>query len=104
MERLTYPGGTNALLKSDKVPGEFRSVCFDCESLYKCARKNRKCYLFRAVSRLAEYENMQEKVEKRLAEIIASPGFPHNFKGQQAEDFEWVLNMIQGGNGNECEN
>ena len=46
---------------------------------------------------------MQEKVEERLAEIKASPDFPHNFKGQQAEDLEWVLKMLPGGNGNVCE-
>lgn len=100
MERLTYPGGINALLKSDRVPGEFDSVCFGCRSLNKCAKKNRKCYLFKAVNRLAEYENMQEKVEKRLAEIKASSDFPHNFTGQMAEDFEWVLNMLPGGKEN----
>lgn len=100
MERLTYPGVVNALLKSDRVQGEYDSVCYGCRSLNKCARKNRKCYLFKAVNRLAEYENMQEKVEKRLAEIKESSGFPHNFKGQMAEDFEWVLKMLPGGNGN----
>ena len=78
-------------------------MCFGCRSLHKCTRENRKCYLFEAVNRLAEYEDMQEKVEERLAEIKASPDFPHNFKGQQAEDLEWVLKMLPGGNGNVCE-
>ncbi len=100
MERLTYPSLVNALLKSDRVQGEFDSVCFGCQSLGECTEENKTCYLYKAVKRLTVYENMQEKVEKRLAEIKASSDFPHNFTGQMAEDFEWVLNMLPGGKEN----
>lgn len=71
MERLTYLGVVNALLKSDRIPREYGSVCFGFRSLNKCARKNRKCYLFKAVNRLAEYENFRggKMTKKEFSEL-----------------------------------
>lgn len=46
------------------------------------------------VDKLARYENMQEKIEKRIEEIKAASYYPHNFTGQMVEDFVWVLNQI----------
>jgi len=40
------------------------------------------------------YEEMQEKVEERIEKLKKSSDYPHNFKGQMVEDFEWVLSMI----------
>jgi hypothetical protein len=40
------------------------------------------------------YEDMQEKVEERIEELKKSSDYPHNFKGQMVEDFEWVLGML----------
>ena len=47
-----------------------------------------------ALSKLAKYEDMQEKIEKRIEEIKATSYYPHNFTGQMAEDFEWVLSLL----------
>lgn len=44
--------------------------------------------------RLAAYENMQERMEKRIKEIKAVSYYPHNFTGQMVEDFEWVLSLL----------
>ena len=49
--------------------------------------------------RLAVYEDMQEKIEKRVEAIKASSEYPHNFTGQMVEDFEWVLGLISGNGG-----
>lgn len=38
---------------------------------------------------------MQEKIEERIAQLKAAPDYPHNFKGQMTEDFEWVLSLLQ---------
>ena len=43
---------------------------------------------------LKVYEDMQEKVEERIEKLKKSSDYPHNFKGQMVEDFEWVLSMI----------
>lgn len=40
------------------------------------------------------YEDMKEKVEERIENLKKSSDYPHNFKGQMVEDFEWVLSMI----------
>lgn len=45
-------------------------------------------------TRLYQYEEMQEKIEQRIAELKASSNYPHNFKGQMVEDFEWVLSLL----------
>lgn len=47
-----------------------------------------------AIDKLVRYENMQERLEKRIEEIKAVSYYPHNFTGQMVEDFEWVLNQI----------
>lgn len=47
-----------------------------------------------APTKLSKYEDMQETVEKRIAEIKGSANYPHNFKGQIVEDLEWVLSLI----------
>lgn len=44
--------------------------------------------------RLMKYENMHEKIIKRIEEIKGSSDYPQNFKGQMAEDFEWVLGLL----------
>lgn len=44
--------------------------------------------------KLEKYENMQEIIEKRIADIKASSDYPHNFKGQMVEDLEWVIRKI----------
>lgn len=46
------------------------------------------------IDKLARYENMQERIEKRIEEIKAASYYPHNFTGQMVEDFEWALNQI----------
>lgn len=48
----------------------------------------------KALLRLKKYEDMHEKVEKRIAEIKANENYPHNFMGQMVEDFEWVLGLL----------
>lgn len=44
--------------------------------------------------RLKKYENMQEKVINRIEELKSSSNYPHFYKGQMVEDFEWVLNLL----------
>ena len=50
--------------------------------------------LLQIAEKLAVYEDMQGKIEKRIKEIKAVSYYPHNFTGQMVEDFEWVLNQI----------
>lgn len=46
------------------------------------------------LNKCCKYEEMQEKIEQRIAELKASSNYPHNFKGQMVEDFEWVLSLL----------
>lgn len=57
MERLTYQGTVNALLKSDKEPKSYDSVCLGCEKLTECVKAQKECNLFDAIERLAAYED-----------------------------------------------
>lgn len=46
-------------------------------------------------ARLCQYEEMQERVEQKIEKLKNSTDYPHNFKGQMVEDFEWVLSMLR---------
>lgn len=43
---------------------------------------------------LKVYEDMQEQVVERIERLKKSSDYPHNFKGQMVEDFEWVLSLL----------
>ncbi len=62
---------------------------FSCEG--ECGGE---CGIQHCFNRLAAYENMHEKIIKRIKEIKATSYFPHNFTGQMVEDLEWVLSQI----------
>lgn len=47
-----------------------------------------------ALLRLKTYEDMHDKIEKRITDIKSSSDYPHNFKGQMVDDFEWVLSLL----------
>lgn len=47
-----------------------------------------------AITQLAKYESMHEKLEEKIAKIKASSEYPHNFTGQMVEDLEWVINQL----------
>ena len=40
------------------------------------------------------YENMREKIENRIENIKSSRDYPHDFKRQMVEEFEWVLSQL----------
>ncbi len=50
--------------------------------------------LLQIADRLAKYEDMHEKIEKRIEEIKSTSYYPHNFTGQMAVDLEWVLSLL----------
>lgn len=52
------------------------------------------CAKTQACDQLEKYKNMHKAIEQRIKEIKSSADYPHNFKGQMVEDFEWVLNQI----------
>lgn len=67
--------------------------CVDyCE--LQCDQLCDECGIQHCFNRLAAYENMHEKIIKRIEEIKAASYYPHNFTGQMVEDFEWVLSQI----------
>lgn len=39
-------------------------------------------------------ENLKITLKKKIKEIKGSRDYPHNFKGQMVEDFEWVLSLL----------
>lgn len=44
--------------------------------------------------RLANYDNAKEQIEERIEILKNSSDYPHNFKGQMVDDFEWVLSLF----------
>ncbi|MBO5032664.1 MAG: hypothetical protein J6D08_12405 [Lachnospiraceae bacterium] len=40
------------------------------------------------------YIEVSEIVRKKVDELKQSRDYPHNFKGQMVEDFEWVLSLL----------
>lgn len=40
------------------------------------------------------YIEVSEIVQKKVDELKQSRDYPHNFKGQMVEDFEWVLELL----------
>ncbi len=40
-------------------------------------------------------ENLKMTLKKKIKEIKGSSDYPHNFKGQMVEDFEWVLGLLK---------
>lgn len=46
------------------------------------------------LKRLAAYDDAKEQIGKRIDEIKKSSDYPHNFKGQMVEDFEWVMSLL----------
>lgn len=46
------------------------------------------------LKRLANYDDAKEQIEERIEKLKACSDYPHNFKGQMVEDFEWVLSLL----------
>ena len=54
----------------------------------------RECAINQCFNKLGKYENMHERIIKRIEEIKATNYYPHNFTGQMVEDLEWVLSQL----------
>lgn len=97
MDRLTmeYCGEyvPKELCSIDRLGGadDCDLCCEYCEATEDC----RECAINHCFNRLGMYENVQEKIEKRIQEIKTSTNYPHNFTGQMVDDFEWVLSLMQ---------
>jgi hypothetical protein len=101
MERLTieYCG--------DYVPKELCSIdrlggaddcdlcCEYCKAKEEGTMDCKECAINHSFNRLGMYENVREKIEKRIQELKTSTNYPHNYMGQMVEDFEWVLSLMQ---------
>lgn len=42
----------------------------------------------------AKNNDVKERIEERIGKLKACSDYPHNFKGQMVEDFEWVLGLL----------
>lgn len=47
-----------------------------------------------AVDKFAQYENVKETLRTKIRDLKKSTDYPHNFKGQMVEDFEYVLKLL----------
>lgn len=59
MERLTTKKCGEFLIKYNG--GEYRSPCFGCESMNKCNPEKVTCGFYKALKKLAEYEDLEEQ-------------------------------------------
>lgn len=88
----------NRLTKRNEIGQAFYPYCFRDDTCggIGCSENCDKCeHAEMTCERLADYEDMQEALEKRIEEIKSSSEYPHNFTGQMVEDFEWVLKMLR---------
>lgn len=98
MERLTVEDNGHyvprMLCSVDRFGGvDDRDSCAEyCGEVRSC--ENGGCVIQACFDRLGVYENMQEKIAKRIEELKNSSNYPHFYKGQMVEDFEWVLNLL----------
>ena len=71
---------------------DFEVCAYYCER--SCDGECSECGIQHCFNRLATYENMHEKIIKRIEEIKATSYYPHNFTGQMVEDLESVLGQL----------
>lgn len=101
MERLTteYCGEyvPKELCSMDRLGGaDDCDLCYEyCKAMEAGSVDCSECAISHCFNRLGIYENAQEKIEGRLREIKTGTDYPHNFTGQMAEDFEWVLKLFE---------
>lgn len=99
MERLTVKDDGHyapRMLCSVNRFGEVddRDSCAEyCNEVLSC--ENGGCAIQACFDRLGAYENMWEKITKRIGELKGSSNYPHFYKGQMVEDFEWVLSLLK---------
>ncbi len=95
MERLTIDyDGYFVPKKLCKIDRE--GVADDCEMCPDiCDERCDLCPIQECFTQLAKYEVAHEKIEKKIVDIKGSTDYPHNFKGQMVEDFEWVLSLLE---------
>lgn len=43
----------------------------------------------------SRYVRVQNTIRKKVESLKKSSDYPHNFKGQMVEDFEWVLSLLE---------
>lgn len=54
-----------------------------------------KCRIIQPqLKRLANYDDAKEQIEDRIEILKNSSDYPHNFKEQMVNDFEWVLSLF----------
>ena len=50
--------------------------------------------ILKMAEKLKMYEDMEEKIEKEIDDIVKSENYPHFFTGQTVEVLEWVLSLL----------
>ncbi|MCM1217248.1 MAG: hypothetical protein NC548_22335 [Lachnospiraceae bacterium] len=101
MERLTieYCGEyvPKELCSIDRLGGadDCDLCCEYCKTTEEGGVDCTECAINHCFNKLGFYENVQERIEKRIRELKASTNYPHNFMGQMVDDFEWVLKLIE---------
>lgn len=46
------------------------------------------------IHHVERYIEISEVIQKKINELKQSSDYPHNFKGQMVEDFEYVLSLL----------
>ena len=101
MSRLTvrYDDGymPKELCSIDRLGGaDDCDLCYEyCRAMENGSPDCSGCAINRCFDRLGQYEDVQEKIEKRIQEIKKNGNYPHNFMGQMVDDFEWVLSLVE---------
>lgn len=81
MERLTTRECGELLIKYKDE--EYRNFCFGCESINECYTEKVACCFYKALEKLAEYEDLEEqgKLLKLLVPVGSLVYEPYKFMG-----------------------
>ena len=91
MERLTTKKYGELLIKNND--GEYRSPCFGCESINKCNPEKVTCGFYKALEKLAEYEDLEE--QGKLLKLPCKPEDKLYWISDQDEDAEFTYEPIE---------
>lgn len=97
MERLTIEWCGNYAPKELCSKDELGEVngCDSCEEYCVMADFDcDHCAIQELFNRLAKYEDMHEKIEKKIEETRSKSSYPSSSTRQILEDLEWVLSLL----------
>ena len=88
MERLTTKKCGELLIKCND--GEYRSPCFGCESINKCNPEKVTCGFYKALEKMAEYEDFEEIFRLKMTDLACEFLKDKEEFAKWLDRYEWI--------------